>query len=142
MANFQQLSLLIDSKYRTTSQFAFVVDFCDILCFSLSTFQDRQCHISKHKFIDEPPHPKTKNLHTGENKGTDQLYSNCTADQRLCFRNTVVQSLFLNPKISSGKHVRVITVDPLEPHFYIAKLRYAGTRIPIFLISRGCSFSQ
>ena len=33
----------------------------------------------------EPPHGKTNNL-IGENKGADQLRSNCEADQRLCFR--------------------------------------------------------
>ena len=31
----------------------------------------------------EPPHGKTN---IGENKGADQLRSNCEADQRLCFR--------------------------------------------------------
>ena len=34
----------------------------------------------------------------GENKGTDQLCSNCEADQRLCFRYTVQSIFFLNPK--------------------------------------------
>ena len=34
--------------------------------------------------LHEPSHEKTNNLHS-ENKGADQLCSNCTADQRLCF---------------------------------------------------------
>ena len=40
----------------------------------------------------------------GENKGADQLCSNCTADQRLCFRYTgSTISLLLLYKISSFK---------------------------------------
>ena len=38
----------------------------------------------------------------GENKGADQLCNNCTADQRLCFRYTVITTpLLLKSKISS-----------------------------------------
>ena len=38
-----------------------------------------------------------------ENKGADQLRSNCEADQRLCFRNWIVQCLFyLNPKFQAS----------------------------------------
>ena len=36
----------------------------------------------------------------GENKGVDQLCSNCTADQNLCFRYTD-STIYLLPKISS-----------------------------------------
>ena len=36
---------------------------------------------------------KTRSL-PRENKGSDLLCSNCTADQGLCFRYTVIQSLF------------------------------------------------
>ena len=39
---------------------------------------------------------------TGENKGADQLRSNCTADQRLCFRHTdSTIPLLLISKVSS-----------------------------------------
>ena len=60
----------------------------------------------------EPYHEKTNNLQM-ENKVADQLCSNCTADQHLCFRYTgstipllksvfvfatqIVQCLLLNP---------------------------------------------
>ena len=36
------------------------------------------------KNINEPLHKKTKNLHMRK-QGANQLCSNCTADQRLCF---------------------------------------------------------
>ena len=42
-----------------------------------------------------------------ENKDADQLCSNCTADQRLCFRymDSTIQSLFyLNPKFQVSSH--------------------------------------
>ena len=39
----------------------------------------------------------------GENKAADQLCSNCTADQRLCFRYTDSTILFfLNPKFQAS----------------------------------------
>ena len=38
-----------------------------------------------------------------ENKGADQLRSNCEADQRLCFRYT--DSIFLNPKFPVSSHL-------------------------------------
>ena len=44
-----------------------------------------------------------------ENKGADQLRSNCEADQRLCFRysvNTISLRTFLNPK-SQEEHLSV-----------------------------------
>ena len=34
----------------------------------------------------------------GEKKATDQLCSNCTADQHFVFATKIVQSFFLNPK--------------------------------------------
>ena len=38
-----------------------------------------------------------------ENKGADQLRSNCEADQRLCFAAKIVQSFFhLNPKFQAS----------------------------------------
>ena len=41
-----------------------------------------------------------------ENKDADQLRGNREADQRLCFRNTIVQSLyFLNPKFQASSHL-------------------------------------
>ena len=57
-----------------------------------------------------------------ETKGADQLCSNCTADQRLCFHYTdSTISLLLKSEISSFKPVSV-TVQPglcqtwSEPH--------------------------
>ena len=42
----------------------------------------------------------------GENKGADQLHSNCEADQRLCFRCTDSSlPLFLNPKFQASSHL-------------------------------------
>ena len=38
-------------------------------------------------FIFEPSREKTNNFYICENKDADQLCSNCTADQRLCFRH-------------------------------------------------------
>ena len=39
----------------------------------------------------------------GENKGADQLPSNCEADQRLCFRYTdSTISLLLDPKFQAS----------------------------------------
>ena len=41
-----------------------------------------------------------------ENKDTDQLRSNCAADQRLVFATRIVQSLFyLNPKFQASCHL-------------------------------------
>ena len=43
-----------------------------------------------------------------ENKGADQLRSNCEADQRLCFRYTdSTISLLLKSELSSFKHASV-----------------------------------
>ena len=38
----------------------------------------------------------------GENKAADQLCSNCTADQHLCFRYTVQFLFFSNPKFQAS----------------------------------------
>ena len=48
----------------------------------------------------------------GENKGADQLCSNCTADQRLCFRysDSTIPPLLI-PKISSF-YPAFVTVQP------------------------------
>ena len=61
----------------------------------------------------------------GENKGADQLRSNCEADQRL----------------QSGKHARAM--KPLEPHFYIKKLGFAGVYLFfLFLLQNiDCGYS-
>ena len=49
----------------------------------------------------EPRHKKT-GFCLCENKGADQLRSNCEADQRLCFRYTdSTLSLFIKSEISS-----------------------------------------
>ena len=52
-----------------------------------------------------------------ENKGSDQLRSNCEADQRLCFRYTV---FFLNPKFPVSSHLlclyRPVCVGPGWKH--------------------------
>ena len=49
----------------------------------------------------EPPHKKPT-ICLGENKGADQLRSNCEADQRLCFRySDSTVPLLLKSKISS-----------------------------------------
>ena len=45
---------------------------------SIKVFQDKPSDVIE-------PHEKTGLLHC-ENKDTDQLRSNCAADQRLCFR--------------------------------------------------------
>ena len=42
----------------------------------------------------------------GENKGADQLHSNCEADQRLFFATWIVQFLcFLNPKFPASNNL-------------------------------------
>ena len=42
----------------------------------------------------------------GENKGADQLHSNCEADQRLCFATWIVPFLyFINPKFPASSHL-------------------------------------
>ena len=41
-----------------------------------------------------------------KNKGTDQLHSNCEADQRLCFAKRIVHfHYFLNPKFPASSHL-------------------------------------
>ena len=47
----------------------------------------------------EPHREKTGFLPVCENKGADQLRSNCEADQRLCFRYTDSAIFFLNFKL-------------------------------------------
>ena len=42
-----------------------------------------------------------------ENKGTDQLRSNCEADQCLFFATHIVQFLFFNPKFQASVIVQV-----------------------------------
>ena len=58
--------------------------------------QFRQCRTQSSLdvcgILNEPPHGKTNNLCIGENKGADQLRSNCEADQRLCFRYSEISS--------------------------------------------------
>ena len=65
----------------------------------------------------------------GENKGADQLCSNCEADQRLCFRYSDSQFLFyLNPKFQNSRlqatglpdHVRIAII--LKPGPSCSKL--------------------
>ena len=52
--------------------------------------------------LNEQRHEKTSILHICENKGADQLHSNCKADQRLCFRYTNrTIPLLPKPEISS-----------------------------------------
>ena len=48
--------------------------------------------------------PMGKPICLGENKGADQLRSNCEADQRLCFRysNSTVPMFYLNPKFQAS----------------------------------------
>ena len=54
----------------------------------------------------EPRREKTSFLHICENKDADQLRGNREADQRLCFRSRIVQSLFfLNPKFPASSHL-------------------------------------
>ena len=57
----------------------------------------------------------------GENKGADQLRSNCEADQRLCFRYTDSTSPLLSKsKISASSHLlrlyRPVCVGPGRKH--------------------------
>ena len=59
----------------------------------------------------------------GENKGTDQLRSNCEADQRLCFRYT--DSTISPPKFQASSHLlclyRSVCVGPgRKPHFWFS----------------------
>ena len=55
--------------------------------------------------ISEPLYEKTV-FCICENKDADQLRGNREADQRLCFRYTIVQSLyFLNPKFEASRHI-------------------------------------
>ena len=49
----------------------------------------------------EPLYEKSNNLQFCETKGADQLCSNCTVDQRLCFHYTdSIDPLLLDSKIS------------------------------------------
>ena len=74
----------------------------------------------------EPPHGKTNRICIGENKGADQLRSNCEADQRLCFRYTIVQFLyFSNPKFQASSHLLClyspVCVGPVrKPHCWFS----------------------
>ena len=63
---------------------------CLLATSTTHAFEEKACHLFR---INEPPHGKTNEglglgLGLGENKGADQLRSNCEADQRLCFRYT------------------------------------------------------
>ena len=60
-----------------------------------------------------------------ENKGADQLRSNCEADQRLCFRYTVPFFYFLNPKFPVSSHLlclySLVYVQPVcKPHCWFS----------------------
>ena len=62
-------------------------------------------HLKRDKFDLSRRMGKTTNC-ICETKGADQLCSNCTADQRLCFRYTEVPCLyFLNPKFPVSSHL-------------------------------------
>ena len=66
--------------------------FCSIL-----PFKPQANWIDSDQSVHEPQHKKPMTC-IGENKGADQLCSNCcTADQRLCFRYTDTIFLLLNP---------------------------------------------
>ena len=58
----------------------------------------------------------------GENKDADQLLGNREADERLCFRNRIVQFFFnLNPKLQASSSFlrlyRPVCVGPVrKPH--------------------------
>ena len=73
-------------------------------------------------FGNEPLHGKT-NICIGENKGADQLSSNCKADQRLCFRYTDSTIPLLSKSKISSLLPSSVTVQPglcrisLEPNF-------------------------
>ena len=69
-----------------------------------------------------------------ENKGADQLCSNCEADQRLCFRYTdsTTSVLFLNPKFQASslilKLYRPVCVRPVrKPHCWFLARLYEST---------------
>ena len=49
---------------------------------------------------------------TGENKGLDQLRSNCEADQRLCFHYTDSRSEILSKSKISSLYPSSVTVQP------------------------------
>ena len=61
-----------------------------------------------------------------ENKGADQLRSNCEADQRVCFATQIVQFLyFLNPKFPVSSILLClyspVCVGPvLKPHCWFS----------------------
>ena len=64
----------------------------------------------------------------GENKGADQLRSNCEADQRLCFRHsdsTIIFLFYLNPKFQASSSFlclyRSVCVGPgQKPHCWFS----------------------
>ena len=46
-----------------------------------------------------------------ENKGANQLHSNCAADQHVCFPCIIVQSLYcLNPNFQSSSHLLWLSI--------------------------------
>ena len=47
-----------------------------------------------------------------ENKGAEQLRSNCAADQRLCFRYTDSTIYYLNSKFQASSHASSVAVQP------------------------------
>ena len=61
------------------------------------------------KFLYGPHHVKTGFLHMRKQrvKDADQLCSNCTADQRLCFHYTdsTIPVFFPNPKFQASSHL-------------------------------------
>ena len=57
----------------------------------------------------KPHHEKVKDFCLCEYKGADQLCSNCTADQRLCFR--YIDSMV--PFLSIAKHSKVLAFSGL-----------------------------
>ena len=62
-------------------------------------------YIDSRQALYEPRHEKP-DFCLGENKGADQLRSNCEADQRLCFTTRIVQFVyFLNPKFPASSHL-------------------------------------
>ena len=60
------------------------------------------CYKFYHDYSDLSHHVGKPTICIGENKGADQLRSNCEADQRLCFRySDSTIPLLLKPEISS-----------------------------------------
>ena len=56
----------------------------------MSSYTEPSSTSGSHIYTDEPRHEKT-GFCLCENKDADQLCSNCTADQHLCFRYTDTQ---------------------------------------------------